>query len=203
MKVFGIGLGKTGTSTLGKCLDYLGYDVKGPDIELTRKYRDGNISDILKVSDSYNGFQDFPWPLLYKEMDKRYEKSKFILTTRKTEYAWFESLKKHADRKGNTEHKKIAYGFEKTRGLKEEHISLYNKHNREVREYFEGREGKLLEVCWETGDGWRDICDFLGHDVPDHPFPHINESPNPLINYWVGLKNRTRSIVSSLIRSAK
>lgn len=27
-----------------------------------------------------------------------------------------------------------------------------------------------------VGEGWEPLCDFLGVDVPDEPFPHTNDS---------------------------
>lgn len=39
------------------------------------------------------------------------------------------------------------------------------------------------EVCWETGDGWEKICEFLGEEISEHEFAHLNRghaarSPN-------------------------
>lgn len=31
---------------------------------------------------------------------------------------------------------------------------------------------RLLE--WSVEDGWEPLCKFLGKDVPDEPFPHLN-----------------------------
>lgn len=35
---------------------------------------------------------------------------------------------------------------------------------------------RLLE--YEVGQGWEPLCDFLGVDVPDEPFPRVNDSQN-------------------------
>ena len=35
-------------------------------------------------------------------------------------------------------------------------------------------QGQLLEFSLK--DGWEPLCKFLGKDVPNEPFPHINES---------------------------
>jgi hypothetical protein len=37
------------------------------------------------------------------------------------------------------------------------------------------KPGRLLEVCWETGDGRKELCGFLRHPMPDLPFPHGNQ----------------------------
>lgn len=31
---------------------------------------------------------------------------------------------------------------------------------------------RLLE--WSADEGWEPLCEFLGKDVPDEPFPHVN-----------------------------
>lgn len=30
-------------------------------------------------------------------------------------------------------------------------------------------------LVWEVGEGWEPLCEFLGVDVPDTPFPHAND----------------------------
>lgn len=195
MKVFGIGLGKTGTSTLGVCLETLGYRVKGSDVDLTRCIKKGILKPAFEIADQYDGFQDFPWPLLYKEMDVRYPNSKFILTIRKNKDDWFDSLIKHANRTGPTEHKELAYGYKMPHGLKNEHISFYEQHNEEVRKYFRGRENDFLEVCWAKGDGWEEICTFLGHDIPKKPLPHANKASSLKNLTWYKIKTKAKEFL--------
>lgn len=175
-KVFGIGMNKTGTTTLKVCLEQLGYTVCSPELELLRCVDRGELGPIFEFAENYDGFQDWPWPLVYKEMDRRYENSKFVLTRRKNSDVWFKSLKKHSIKKGPTEYRKIAYGYEMPAGKKPYHVNVYEEHNEEVRAYFAGREEDFLEVCWEEGDGWEEICGFLGHDVPEVVFPHRKKS---------------------------
>ena len=50
---------------------------------------------------------------------------------------------------------------------------FYEHHNEAVRAYFAGTD-RLLDVCWEEGDGWDELTGFLGLPVPDAPFPHSN-----------------------------
>ena len=50
----------------------------------------------------------------------------------------------------------------------------YERHNREVLEYFGDRVGKdLLVVSWEKGDGWAELSRFLNKRAPGEPFPHL------------------------------
>ena len=32
----------------------------------------------------------------------------------------------------------------------------------------------LIELCWERGDGWAELCRAIGEPAPDEPFPHAN-----------------------------
>ncbi len=179
MKVFGIGLNKTGTKTLGECMRILGYRNTSFDPELLRAWEKHDLEPIFRVSDRFDSFEDWPWPLMYKEFDERYPGSKFILTTRRDPETWFESLCRHADMTGPTEARRIAYGFEMPHGRKDHHIRLYLGHIASVTGYFRSRPGQLLEVCWETGSGWTALCGFLGiPKPPEIPFPHKNPSMN-------------------------
>ena len=101
MKVFGIGFHRTGTSSLGRALEQLGYNVCGNFI-----HNETNLGDTLHqraydMAERYDAFQDFPWPLLYRELDKRYPGSRFILTTRNTD-AWVRSVLKHVGAKDDS-----------------------------------------------------------------------------------------------------
>jgi hypothetical protein len=175
-KVFGIGLNKTGTTTLGVCLTQLGYRHTSSNLQLTRCVAAGDLRPVFAHADRYESFEDWPWPLIYRELDERYPGSKFVLTTRRDAETWIRSLKNHATLTGPTEFREVAYGHPMPHGREAEHIERYERHNREVREYFRERPGSLLEVCWETGSGWKDLGEFLGREVPDLPLPHANRS---------------------------
>jgi len=175
-KVFGIGLNKTGTKTLGECLQILGYRNKSYDLELLRSYAAGDIDIILKVTESFDSFEDWPWPLLFKEFDRNYPDAKFILTTRDNEETWFKSLCSHAEKTGPTEARKIVYSHYMPLENPEHHKNFYLLFNQSVCDYFSSRPFKLLTVCWERGDAWEKICTFLDRPVPEIPFPHMNKS---------------------------
>jgi hypothetical protein len=34
----------------------------------------------------------------------------------------------------------------------------------------------LLVFDLPRGDGWEELCAFLGHPIPDEPFPHANRA---------------------------
>jgi hypothetical protein len=51
-------------------------------------------------------------------------------------------------------------------------MEVFNRHNGEVRRRVP--EGRLL--VYEVKQGWGPLCEFLGVEVPDKPFPHLNDA---------------------------
>lgn len=176
-KVFGIGLNKTGTTTLHHALQMLGYQNHHTVSELlTRWVSKGQVGRVLRVAESYTSFEDWPWPLIYQELYDYFPNAKFILTKRASSAVWFKSLCDHADMTGPTHMRRMAYGYTMPHFRKDEHISQYEKHNEEVVQFFAQRDpSKLLVVSWEDGDGWPELCRFLNKPLPDQPFPVSNQ----------------------------
>lgn len=195
LKVFGIGLNKTGTTTLGQCGRILGFRCLGCDKELLKQVvRDRDLVQLQDRVRQFGWFEDWPWPLVYKELDHLFPESKFILTVRQSEDVWLDSLKRHSMRTHPVNHcRKLAYGFDYPHGYERQHVEFYRQHNKSVRDYFKGRENDFLEICWENGDGFEKICHFLGCDIPDTPVPHANRGVDntvPLKRYMVNQAHR-------------
>lgn len=68
-KVFGIGWAKTGTTTLGVCLKRLGFRHQGQDLSLVHDLQRGDLSRILDIATRHQVFEDWPWLLLFRELD--------------------------------------------------------------------------------------------------------------------------------------
>lgn len=177
-KVVGVGLNKTGTKTLGACMVHLQFKHVTFSPEAFDLWRNNDYPALMKWVSTYDSFEDWPWPLMYKEIDKWHPGSSFILTRRKNPDIWFKSLCRHAERSGPTIFRKVIYGYEMPHDHKHEHIAYYEKHLDSVREYFKDRPNDLLEVCWEEGDGWAELAQFLHLPQPDIPFPHENKTPD-------------------------
>ncbi|MGK7909137.1 MAG: sulfotransferase family protein [Synechococcus sp.] len=180
VKIFGIGNLKTGTTSLGAALETLGFQhTHAKRGYLLDQLQRGNLENVLRWVDRYESFEDWPYPLIYKEMDFHFPKSRFILTTRANAEVWLNSMIRHAEKVGPTVGREKFFGFAMPQGHEADYVARYNQHNQEVRDYFKDRPGKLLEVCWENGDSWEEICSFLGVPVPvDKAFPIINTATN-------------------------
>jgi hypothetical protein len=176
-KIVGIGYSKTGTKTLGECLQYLGFRHKSYDRSAVLLWKDERSAELLDIAAQYDSFEDLPWALMYEELDRRFPNSKFILTRRSTPEVWHKSLCKHADRDDDNEIIEIVYGFRDPHPHQHELVSRYVEHLESVRRYFYNRPQDFIEVCWEDGDGWRELADFLRVDCPESPFPHSNRAP--------------------------
>ena len=182
-KIFGIGLNKTGTTTLGTCFRELEFRHLSARRDLLDAYSEGRLNVIFDEIDKYDSFEDWPFPLMYRELFEHYgDTAWFILTTRFSPEVWLNSLKAHSLSTPPTEHcRLIAYGYNYPHGFEKEHITFYETHNAGVKTFFEahGASDKLLRVCWETGDGWPELCGFLGVKTLQKPFPHSNKMKTP------------------------
>jgi 3'-phosphoadenosine 5'-phosphosulfate (PAPS) 3'-phosphatase len=176
-KIFGIGLSKTGTTSLAHALEILGFKTK--DYPGITQYRAGNLSSVnLEQVDAYDALTDTPIPSFYRQLDARYPNSKFILTIRDTD-GWLKSCKKQFTNdlaaKQNEAHNQLfsdLYGC--TTFERDKFLSGYEEFVRGVLEYFKNRPHDLLVINVTAGDGWERLCPFLSQPVPDIPFPKAN-----------------------------
>ena len=95
-RIFGIGMHKTGTTSLARALRILGYDSahwKSPRWakNIWREMVSGERSPTLE---RHYALCDLPIAILYRQLDAAYPGSKFILTTR-AEDGWLRSVRNH------------------------------------------------------------------------------------------------------------
>ena len=187
-KIFGIGLSKTGTTSLARALEILGYRTR--DYIGVTSYVAGDLSSIdLQEIDANDAITDTPIPSFYKQLDARYPDSKFILTTREMN-DWLKSCKKQFTKR------MVARQNEATCQV---HTDLYGcfefdfdnytngyKHYIDgVLDYFKDRPQDLLVIDICGGDHWEKLCAFLDKPVPDIPFPLANVSAIQ----WMNIQN--------------
>jgi hypothetical protein len=176
-KIFGIGLSKTGTTSLANALQILGYRTR--DNMGVSEYTAGDLSSLdLDVVQAFEALTDTPIPSFYRELDAKFPGSKFILTVRDAD-GWLTSCKKQftqsfAERQTNA-HKRLFLDLYGTDVFDEERFaSGYDRFVRGVHEYFRHRPGDLITINVAAGEGWGKLCPFLGRPVPDTPFPKAN-----------------------------
>lgn len=179
MKIFGIGLNKTGTTTLAICLRALGFKHSSFNLQLLQQFAAGDLEDLFATVAAHDSFEDWPYPLAFEALDQRYPGSRFILTRRSSSERWLESLCSHAlrtDPSVGPWARTLAYGHPFPQLARAHHLALYVSHLERVRSYFQHRPDDLLEVCWEEQASWEPLCAFLQRPIPGQQFPHANPS---------------------------
>jgi Sulfotransferase domain len=177
-KVFVIGFHKTGTSSLGKALQILGYKVCG-SLKEGMDYEDSAIGFteyLLRkgkpLLEKYDAFQDTPWFLLYEELYRTYPKAYFILTVRDPE-SWLHSVQNHFGTNEYPYHKWIYTSLDPFKS-RELYLARFNDHNRTIRDFFKGKDN-FMEFSIET-DGWKQLAGHLGLKIPMTKFPYANKA---------------------------
>jgi hypothetical protein len=180
-RVFGVGWAKTGTTTLGGCMRLLGYDHCGQNLSLVPEIARGDLSRTMRIANRHGSFSDWPWIILFRELDAAFPGSRFILTTRDPD-RWVESYLAMIAREGTpspalSEIRSYLYGMDVGSAPPTALKDRVLRHQDEVTAHFHGRPGDLLVVDWERGDRWITLCGFLGIACPSDPFPHLNRRP--------------------------
>lgn len=162
MKIYGIGLSKTGNTSLSKALRILG-------IGTIQAYKIDQLSKKQATVDSIAASN-------FKTLNEQHIDSKFILTLR--DYSsWIISAKAHYDKypKRDIEDLMIArhkLGIFSTEDLQR----VYFEHNYNVINHFKDKKNKLLVLDICSGEGWSKLCSFLDLPVPNCKFPHENKT---------------------------
>jgi hypothetical protein len=178
--VFGIGFARTGTTTLAECLRTLGYGhLKYREDLLLQILCRHRLDEALEVAERNESFSDWPWPLIYRDLDARFPGSKFVLTVRRDPETWVRSYYALADKRPYSFPRKLIFGYPNPRGREAEYVARYERHIAEVRDWFGDDTERLLVACWDTDPSWDDLSRFLGKPTPEVPFPHLNRSDRP------------------------
>jgi hypothetical protein len=197
-RVFGIGLSRTGTTSLSRALKQLGYQ---NSFHWTRNGKILGWHDFFLA----DAATDVPCSVQFEDLYHTFEKSKFIYTVRGID-EWILSIQKHlqADTPSELREKHLRliaktyssmtkpgrrtdwklYNLIRQVQIREElyiqnesWANAYEVFDRRVRHFFRDKpDEKLLEMNIAEGDSWDVLCPFLGVDIPDVPFPHANQS---------------------------
>lgn len=190
MKIFGLGLSKTGTSSLAEALNRLGVRTIHYPSDASTFECLGNGRYRLPILEEYQGAVDIPIAPFYAQLDAEYPGSRFVLTVRERE-SWLRSVELHWKLMMDWWHRypdfKRFQEFisERVYGSvefdRERFLQAYETHRRDVEHYFRDRPADLvvLDIC--GGEGWEALCPFLGVEIPSIPFPHANEWMHQLL----------------------
>jgi len=193
-KVFGVGLHRTGTSSLNAALRVLG--IRPAHFPFDPRTREESLALLATGGDRVrltvlrycDGLIDLPGPAIFEALDAAYPGSRFILTVRDRE-AWLRSCGAFwpsviepylLDHPRDPFAIYLAAAMSALYGLpsfdREQFSHAYDAQMERVRSHFRGRQNDLLvlDVC--SGDGWPQLCGFLERPVPDLAFPFENRA---------------------------
>lgn len=199
LEIIGAGYGRTGTDSLRTALNMLGYKThhmksfwEDPSLDpnwFTEAYNDRKNAQWDKMYENYNAAVDWPTASYWKELHEYYPNAKVILTVRPAD-SWYTSMKNTIAAGPPPEirpllrdpnHPRASFfrmvrthimdghlnGFEN----KEEHMKqLYLDNIEEAKRIIP--EDQLLVL--NLGEGWERLCQFLGKEVPNEPYPKTN-----------------------------
>ncbi|MBD2364691.1 hypothetical protein H6G36_26560 [Anabaena minutissima FACHB-250] len=172
-KVFGIGLPRTGTTSLDVALN----ELKIPSIHFPFSFYENDDYSILN---KYTCFVDTPIPMFYQKLDRLCPGSGFILTTRPLE-GWLKSMEWLLSEGGSIWGWKSSYDafnqefFGSSNFNVELYKVCYHKFHEEVFDYFRDRDD-LLILDLSLGYGYEELCKFLDVPVLQADYPRGNES---------------------------
>lgn len=168
-KVFGIGLPKTGTTSLGSALGLLGFrTLQSPPVWMRQIYHAGLYRYDQQQWDAVVNFGEWH----FAQLDETYPGSKFIWTGRDLD-KWLLSVKRvfiHHWPKWQEPRLEIFGSHVYTESRMR---FVYESQARLVREYFRGRPD-FLEFT--APFKWGPLCEFLDRPIPSEPYPWHNRS---------------------------
>ena len=166
-KIFGIGLPRTGTTSLAKALRLLGYGGKNYCL-----LNDNGTTDKSEQSKRFIAFDvNNSFYKNYEQLYFDHKQSKFILTTRDSS-SWKNSVSKILKSKKSTDHCIV--------------LPNITNYIQEVMKFFNDRGSlnqllvvDLFDTTCDSSCKWKNLCDFLTLERPESLplFPHI-------IDYW-------------------
>ncbi|WP_138419837.1 sulfotransferase [Aquibacillus sediminis] len=224
-KVFCIGRNKTGTTSLKRAFEDLGFKV-GNQREAEKlfvNYIENDFDTIIDYCNTANVFQDVPfsWPDTYKYLDKAFPGSKFILTERDSAEQWYNSITKFHSKKFADGHRiptkkdlmNATYIFKGRPWLTHKHIhgitgentydketmiDNYLKHSLEVKEWFKDRPRDLLVLNVADKGSYQKFCEFLKVEPQYDDFPWENKTSDISTK-----QNKPKFFVRNVLRKVK
>jgi len=203
--IIGAGYCRTGTTSLKKALEILGYDPCFHMFEVAfgnkkiveafeKKFGDkddGSLKEIFELLETYKATTDHPMCLFWEEILNEFPNSKVILTVRSDE-SWYKSV---IDTVLVNNLNKVSFG-QKVLHFFYSHFSrvsnmcknMFNRNfnsdfsKENLMKVYNQHNKNVEEKCpkekllkFEVKDGWKPLCDFLQKKIPKVDFPNENE----------------------------
>ena len=159
----------------------------------------GEPTDWDELLNGYESGVDWPECSFYEQLMERYPDAKVLLSVRDPE-RWYESVRSTIYEltrlTTGTRRARLTFSllapvapgalgslamvneiiwngtFEGRFEDKDHAIQVFERHNEEVRR----RVPPERLLVYEVKEGWEPLCEFLGVEVPERPFPHLNDA---------------------------
>ena len=205
--VIGSGFGRTGTASLKRALEMLGFGpchhmeevMTNPDqVAHWQAYVAGEPVDWDEVFEGYRAQVDWPGAHVWRELAAAYPDAKVIHSVRPEEVWWTSfsstigrmfvgykemSLPDHV--KAMMDAMDIAIINDTLGGDptdKQRALAAYRRRTEEVRAAIPPERLLIFDVT----EGWAPLCTFLGVPVPNEPFPRVNSTQEFLDFFFEG-----------------
>lgn len=169
-KIFCIGLHKTGTSSCQAAVEHFGYRgfetkaIQEPDLANTAWQR------LMHWAGQYDFLRGSLCVGLWKRLAEEYPTAKFILTYRDVDSWWKSVLSSFGHEKTKMREWLYGEGLGAPEGNEEAYKERFNLHYSDVYNFAQGKDNFLF-LNISGGQGWDMLAPFLGHEVPNVPFP--------------------------------
>lgn len=190
LRVIGAGFGRTGTESMKRALEELGFGpchhmyevLPSPEQQaIWTAIGHGAVPDWDRAFAGFRSAVDWPSAHYWRELAAHYPEAKVILTLRSAE-SWWASFERTILKviegfreRGETDH--LGYRIVAARALggrpgdRAHAIAAFEANTTEVLATIPPE--RLL--VHKIGDGWEPLCAFLGCPVPDTPYPRGND----------------------------
>lgn len=216
LQVIGVGMHRTGSMSVKAALERLGFGPCYHGMEALRRstdgehwlaaYETGGDVDWSQIFKGYRATLDWPTIYFWEDLATAYPDARILLTERDPELWWSShvslfQLTAKFDQELTDEQRQWAQesGFARMfaalstivpatfdgRVFDKAHcLRVFEKHYERVRRTVPAE--RLL--TYRVQEGWEPLCRFLGVDVPDEPFPHVNVGDNLLHNIQTAMR---------------
>lgn len=189
LEVIGAGPGRTATFSLKFALEHIGF---GPCYHMSEVFRSArrNVQlwqdagddnpDWDAIFEGYRSTTDFPASTYWRELSEHFPDAKVVLTVRDPD-SWFDSVSETimsprmlSSLTGSAVESMFKSTYLRPYGNKVTDRAFmtdwYASYNQQIIDTLPAE--RLL--VFHPKEGWEPLCNFLGADVPDVPFPRVN-----------------------------
>ena len=206
LKIIGAGAARTGTSSLQKAIEILGF---GPCYHMKDVIKNNHapkwinvltgtptLEDWEDIFGDRTAVLDFPASVAYKELLEAYPDAKVVLSVRDSA-GWAKSVNQTiwSPQAGELSNMQAPWRFSFQRMARVVRKRFFNDgfggfnrfgkrpSDEKLMAAFEEWNKEVVAslpkdkvLVFQMKDGWEPLCKFLGVPVPNEPFPHVNDA---------------------------